>query len=265
MSGIPLIESSWRVVVENFSEFQLKTILTFIVHESFYWFSYIPFLIADRIPFFRRWKIQPKQENDSAVHSNCIRRLLVNHFFLVLPIIMVTHPIFDLMGAKHSVESIPPLETIIFQIVIFFIIEDFVFYWGHRALHTPWLYKNVHSIHHHHAAPFGLAAEYAHPFEVCFLGFATLAGPMLFGPHLLTLYTYLALRCCQTVECHSGYDFPWSINRWMPLYGGAEFHDHHHRIHSGNYASTFIWMDALYRTDSAYRLWRSGKQTGKEK
>ena len=34
------------------------------------------------------------------------------------------------------------------QILFYFIIEDFVFYWGHRILHSKWLYKNVHSVHH---------------------------------------------------------------------------------------------------------------------
>lgn len=34
------------------------------------------------------------------------------------------------------------------QILFYFILEDFVFYWGHRVLHTKWLYKHVHSIHH---------------------------------------------------------------------------------------------------------------------
>lgn len=34
------------------------------------------------------------------------------------------------------------------QILFYFILEDFVFYWGHRILHTKWLYKHVHSVHH---------------------------------------------------------------------------------------------------------------------
>lgn len=259
MSGIPMIESLWGSLTANCTEFQLKTLITFVLHETFYWGAYIPFLLADYIPHCRKWKIQPEKENTGPLIANCTRRLLFNHFLLVLPIIMATHPIFDLMGAQYTVEALPPLTTVFWQVAIFFLIEDFVFYWGHRALHTPYLYKKVHSIHHEHSAPFGLAAEYAHPFEVMFLGAATLAGPMIFGPHLFTLYIYLALRCVQTVECHSGYDFPWNLNRWFPLYGGADFHDHHHRIHSGNYSSTFVWVDKLYGTDEVYQAWK-GKQ-----
>lgn len=256
MSGIPIVEAAWGTFLSFFTEYQLKTVVTFLIHEFFYWTSYLPFIIADRIPYLNRYKIQPEKQNTASLHSNCIKRLVLSHFLLVLPMIMLSHPIFDHMGSDYTVQTIPSLQTLLSQIILFFLIEDFVFYWGHRALHTPWLYKHVHSIHHEHAAPFGIAAEYAHPLEIMFLGLATLVGPMLIGPHLLTLYTYLALRCIQTVECHSGYDFPWSLNRWFPLYGGADFHDHHHRIHSGNYSSTFIWVDRLHGTDTAYQHWK---------
>lgn len=256
MSAIPLIENAWRTLTSTVSEYHLKTTVTFVIHELFYWGSYLPFLFADYIPYCKRWKIQPDKPITPSVHSNCIRRVVANHFLLVLPIILLTHPLFDLMGAQHTVETLPPLHIVAMQVAIFFAIEDLVFYYGHRLLHTPYLYRTVHIVHHEHAAPFGLAAEYAHPVEVMFLGMATVAGPAIFGPHLFTLYIYLALRCMQTVECHSGYDFPWSPNRWIPLYGGAKFHDHHHRIHSGNYSSTFIWADRLYNTDSAYQIWK---------
>lgn len=256
MVGTSIIEATWRFATDTFTDFQLKTVVTFIIHEICYWGAYIPFYIADAIPYFRRWKVQLDKENTTSAQMNCARGVLLNHFLLVLPIIVATHPIFDLLGMKSSVDSVPTVPQMALQIFAFFLIEDFVFYWGHRALHTPFLYKHVHSVHHQHAAPFGIAAEYAHPLEVLFLGTATLAGPMVYPPHLFTLYVYLALRCLQTVECHSGYEFPWSLNRWFPLYGGAYFHDHHHRIHSGNYSSTFVWVDALFGTDAAFQHWK---------
>ncbi|XP_023523129.1 methylsterol monooxygenase 2-1, partial [Cucurbita pepo subsp. pepo] len=96
-------------------------------------------------------------------------------------------------------------------------VEDFVFYWGHRILHTKWLYKNVHSVHHEYATPFGLTSEYAHPAEILFLGFATIVGPALTGPHLMTLWLWMVLRVLETVEAHCGYDFPWSPSNFIPL------------------------------------------------
>ena len=71
-----------------------------------------------------------------------------------------------------------------------------------------------------YATPFGLTSEYAHPAEILFLGFATVVGPALTGPHLFTLWLWMVLRVIETVEAHSGYHFPWSPSNFLPLYGG---------------------------------------------
>ena len=54
-------------------------------------------------------------------------------------------------------------------------------------------YQNIHKLHHEFSAPFGLAAEYAHPLEVLILGAGTIGGPFLLAAlggslHILTVY-----------------------------------------------------------------------------
>lgn len=71
-----------------------------------------------------------------------------------------------------------------------------------------------------YATPFGLTSEYAHPAEILFLGFATIIGPAITGPHLMTLWLWMVLRVLETVEAHCGYHFPWSLSNFLPLYGG---------------------------------------------
>ncbi|CAN7053825.1 unnamed protein product, partial [Brassica oleracea var. botrytis] len=109
------------------------------------------------------------------------------HFCVNLPLMMASYPVFKAMGMRSSF-PLPSWKEVSAQILFYFIIEDFVFYWGHRILHSKWLYKNVHSVHHEYATPFGLTSEYAHPAEILFLGFATIVGPALTGPHLITLW-----------------------------------------------------------------------------
>ena len=36
--------------------------------------------------------------------------------------------------------------------------------------------------------------------------------------HLFTLTTWIVLRLFQAVDSHSGYDFPWSLNKFFPLW-----------------------------------------------
>lgn len=265
MAEFACVRALWERSLSTFGERAMKTWVTFIVHELFYWGAFVPFLIARQFSVCKKWKVQDDREPSRKQISYCAYRVALNHLCLVFPLIVVTHPVYELLGTDHRVETLPSLRTMLVQLTFYLFVEDFAFYWIHRALHWPWLYKNVHSVHHEHAAPFGIAAEYAHPAEVVVLGTATFLGPFLAPPHLLTLLAWLAVRCMQTVECHSGFDFPWSVNRWFPLYGGADFHDHHHRIHSGNYSSTFIWADWVFGTDTAYQIWKKGQRVRKRK
>lgn len=52
--------------------------------------------------------------------------------------------------------------TLAWQMLVFFLIEDFYFYWIHRFLHWKRIYKYIHKVHHLHTAPFGIAAEAGH-------------------------------------------------------------------------------------------------------
>ncbi len=42
------------------------------------------------------------------------------------------------------------------------------FYWTHRILHHPVMYKRFHKQHHEYTGTIGFAAEHAHPFEQVF-------------------------------------------------------------------------------------------------
>lgn len=104
---------------------------------------------------------------------------------------------------------------------------------AHQALHYGPLYRNIHKLHHRYSAPFGLAAEFAHPLEILILGMGTVGGPLLYcylthNLHIVTVYIWIILRLHQAVDAHSGYDFPWSLHNIFPLWSGADHHDFHH-------------------------------------
>ncbi|KAF2311903.1 hypothetical protein GH714_027281 [Hevea brasiliensis] len=182
---------------------------------------------------------------------------------------LFSYPVFKYMGMQSSL----PLPSWYFQESssnadnILLHPGRFCLLLGSSDSAYKWLYKNVHSVHHEYATPFGLTSEYAHPAEILFLGFATIIGPAITGPHLITLWLWMVLRVLETVEAHCGYHFPWSLSNFIPLYGGADFHDYHHRLlytKSGNYSSTFVYMDWIFGTDKGYRKLKGLKSTGVE-
>lgn len=255
-----IVDSCWLYLITNFNDFQLACLGSFFLHESVFFLSGLPFILFERVGWLKKYKIQGKS-NTPAAQEKCINRLLLYHFAVNLPVMIVSYPVFKHMGMRSSL-PLPSWKVVLTQIVFYFILEDFVFYWGHRVLHTKWLYKHVHSVHHEYATPFGLTSEYAHPAEILFLGFATIIGPALTGPHLMTLWLWMVLRVLETVEAHCGYHFPWSLSNFLPIYGGSDFHDYHHRLlytKSGNYSSTFVYMDRIFGTDKGYRTLKALK------
>eukprot|EP01113_Clastostelium_recurvatum_P049771 TRINITY_DN927_c0_g1_i2.p1 TRINITY_DN927_c0_g1~~TRINITY_DN927_c0_g1_i2.p1 ORF type:complete len:289 (-),score=66.66 TRINITY_DN927_c0_g1_i2:54-896(-) len=257
-----VLEGLWqRTLLDNFSEEDLVSYGILIGHEFFYFIPYLPFLLCDYIPALQKYRIQPDKPFTWAARWNCIKKLMITHFLIQFPMMVLFKPYILKLGLTAAL-PFPPAWEIVLSVVACFIIEDFYFYWIHRALHHPFWYKHIHKIHHEHAAPFGIAAEYAHPLETLLLGMGTVLGPLLTTRHLVTLYLWLATRLFQTVEAHAGYHFPWSPTRLIPFWGGAHFHDFHHETFVGNYSSSFTLWDWVFGTSRQYyaRLERREKE-----
>ncbi|KAF2585075.1 hypothetical protein F2Q70_00034868 [Brassica cretica] len=63
------------------------------------------------------------------------------------------------------------------------------------------------------------------------------------------------------------YDFPWTLTKFIPFYGGAEYHDYHHYVggqSQSNFASVFTYCDYIYGTDKGYRFQKKLLQQIKE-
>lgn len=226
---------------------------TFIAQVIGYFLGCVPYTILDflRLPIFERHKIQERKyaSGKNLVKTSwCILLLFIG---MVLPLIALGEKFLTVCGMTRD-GPLPSPSTVFVQVVFFFLVEDYANYWIHRWLHTPFLYKYVHSVHHEYTAPFALAATYAHPVEIIMLGIPTFLGPLMVGPHLLTLWIWMLARNYEAIDIHSGYEFPWNINSYLPWYAGTQHHDFHHYMHSGNFASVFVWCDKLYGTDLQY-------------
>ena len=100
--------------------------------------------------------------------SGLVRRATVEVLIaqaLLLPAsAWILFPAWRWMGGDPAA-PLPSLYTIAAQLVACIFIQDTLFYWSHRALHTRWLFRKVHRKHHDFRHVRGLAAEYAHPVE----------------------------------------------------------------------------------------------------
>lgn len=237
-------------------------LMSFLLHEIVYFGRCIPWIIIDSIPYFRKWKLQPNKVPTAKEQWECTKLVLYSHFTIELPMIWFFHPMAEMFEMSTWQVPFPSLKIMGPQIAFFFVFEDMFHFFAHQALHWGPLYKHIHKIHHKYSAPFGLAAEYAHPAEVMILGTGTIAGPLLYcffarNLHIFTMYVWITLRLFQAVDAHSGYDFPWSLQHILPFWSGAEHHDFHHMAFVNNFSTSFRWCDRLFGTDDKYRQYRA--------
>lgn len=244
--------STWYVYMKN--DVLATGIMFFLLHEVMYFGRCLPWYLIDKFGLFRKYKIQDTKIPTDKEQWECLKSVLKSHFIVEALPIWTFHPMCMKLGISITV-PFPKISTMAYQIAIFFVLEDMWHYWFHRLFHYGIFYKYIHKQHHKYAAPFGLTAEYAHPIEVMSLGFGTVGFPIIYAYffnnlHLFTVCLWVVLRLYQAVDSHSGYDFPWSLNKFLPFWAGAEHHDLHHHYFIGNYASSFRWWDFCLDTES---------------
>ena len=110
--------------------------------------------------------------------------------------------------------------------------------------------RHVHSIHHRATTPFPLEYLYAHPLEWMLgmigvgIGFALIL--IVMPINVYAIWIFGLLRNLHEIHIHSDLELPFFSN--VPFLSKTKHHDDHHSKLAGNYASTFNWMDRIFKT-----------------
>ncbi len=204
-------------------------------------------LAAADPPSLRKYRIQSRKPRRQDLVGPSIKSWFVNNLAMIA-LVVASWPLLRLSGIH--VGPWPPWYVIALQLLFFVYLDDFLFYWAHRALHTQWLYKRIHGWHHTILTPWAITGNYMHPVEFVLIGAVALVGPVLLGVHVVTLWLWLVFRQWEAAEGHCGYDFPWSPTHLLPFSDGAVHHDVHHSRVRGNYAGFLAYVDGLFGTYS---------------
>ncbi|KAE8234592.1 hypothetical protein CF326_g363 [Tilletia indica] len=261
--SLNVLEKAWAAWYTYWGNPVVATgLMSFLLHEIVYFGRALPWFVIDRMPSMRKYKLQDEKMPTPEQQWKCTKYVLLTHFTVEIPQIWGFHPICEYFGLTTHTVPFPALTKMAWQIGVFFVIEDAFHYFAHRALHWGPLYKHIHKKHHEFSAPFGLAAEYAHPLEILILGTGTIGGPFalcaLTGDlHILTVYIWIVLRLWQAIDAHSGYDLPISLRHFIPFWAGADHHDYHHQAFVGCYSTSFRWLDHIFGTDAGYKRHRA--------
>ena len=140
-----------------------------------------------------------------------------------------------------------PLWYFPLSILLYLLAHDAWFYWTHRAMHVPRLFRLAHAVHHASRPPTAWAAMSFHPLEAVTGAIVLPALVFLIPIHVAALGVVLAVMTVMGVTNHMGWElFPRALRG--PLIT-AGHHQRHHERYRCNYGLYFRLWDRLCGTD----------------
>ncbi len=141
-----------------------------------------------------------------------------------------------------------------FTVVAFIVIHDAYFYWTHRTMHHPKLFKHVHKVHHMSNNPTPWAAFSFHPLEAL-VEFGIIPIMVFIMPlHPIAIVIFALYMVLLNVMGHLGYEiFPkgFTQHKLFGLHNTSTHHNMHHKHVNCNYSLYFNIWDKLMGTNHA--------------
>lgn len=141
-----------------------------------------------------------------------------------------------------------------FTVVAFILIHDTYFYWTHRLMHHPKLFKHVHKVHHMSHNPTPWAAFSFHPLEAL-VEFGIIPIMVFVMPlHGFAIALFAIYMVTLNVMGHLGFEiFPkgFTQHKLFGLHNSSTHHNMHHKYVNCNYGLYFNIWDKLMGTNHA--------------
>ncbi|XP_055937073.1 fatty acid hydroxylase domain-containing protein 2-like isoform X1 [Argiope bruennichi] len=236
----------------NGNEVFLNVIIPLIILLSVYWSVGALFTLVDftgKPHFIIKYKIpDPTITKYPRITEPRFRavatQVLFNQTVVTIPVIYFCYMLRNYLGYDRAIK-LPKPNIFVFNIIAQVLVEEVFFYYSHRILHHPRLYKHYHKRHHEWISPVGVSAIYCHPVEhVLSNVLPTFMGSVIAGTHVTSLWAWLIFATGYGVIVHSGYH--------LPLTPTPEFHHYHHLKFKENFGIIGI-LDWLHGTDKEFR------------
>jgi lathosterol oxidase len=146
-----------------------------------------------------------------------------------------------------------PLWYLPVSVLLYLLAHDSWFYWTHRWMHVPALFRRMHAVHHASRPPTAWAAMSFHPLEAITGAVVIPALVFLIPIHVGALGLVLTIMTVMGVTNHMGWEI-WPRFVWQGPLGAwlitASHHQRHHAHYNSNYGLYFRHWDRLCGTDA---------------
>jgi sterol desaturase/sphingolipid hydroxylase (fatty acid hydroxylase superfamily) len=134
---------------------------------------------------------------------------------------------------------------------IMILINDAWFYWTHRLLHVPFLYRLAHRVHHQFENPTPWAAFAFHPLEALLQAGILPLIVFTIPCHPIMIFLFILHLFVINILGHLGYEtYPkWFLkSRFFRWVNTSTNHNYHHQKFHGNYGFYYTFWDRLMNT-----------------
>ncbi len=139
-----------------------------------------------------------------------------------------------------------------FSLLAMIVLHDAYFYWMHRLMHHPRLFRIFHRTHHRSRNPSPWAAYAFDPPEAVVQAAYLPLALLLLPVHASVPFLFLLHMIARNAVGHSGFElFPRGMAT-HPVFGwitSVTHHDLHHSTVRYNYGLNFTWWDRLMGTE----------------
>lgn len=169
---------------------------------------------------------------------------------------LVSIVVFGLLGVLTKLLIDYKIITVIWEvnwllfpieIILLFLWNELHFYIIHRLLHTKWLYRKVHVIHHRSIPPTPFSTYSFHYLEALMLGSVMIMAMLMYSFSFLALVLLPIMSILLNVMGHFNYDiFP---NKSLEhILSFSRRHSLHHSDVNGNFGFLLPHFDQLLKT-----------------
>lgn len=213
----------------------------------------IPFLIFYR--FARKYFTQNKIQARQALNKDFIREVLysiqTSVVFAIIAWFILFTP-FKKYTRVYDHLSDYPMWYLYISVPITLIIHDTYFYWMHRLLHHPRLFKMTHLLHHRSTNPSPWTSYSFHFIEAWTEGAVLFVIAFIMPVHELTVALFTVSSFVINVYGHLGYEIvPKGFRKTFlfEIFNTSIHHNLHHSKFKGNYGLYFRIWDRIMGTE----------------
>jgi Delta7-sterol 5-desaturase len=198
-----------------------------------------------------RRKLQARIATSGDVRREILASLRSTIVFALLGTVLAVAAINGWVTIYRGFDQAGPIYFVL-SLVLMLVAHDTYFYWTHRAMHHPRLFRLFHRTHHLSRTPTPWAAyAFAIPEAIVQGAFVPLFVALV-PMHALAIFVFVAIQITRNVMGHAGSEVhptAFGPGHWLGWNNTTTHHDLHHETGRYNFGLYFRWWDKLMGTE----------------